>query len=95
MNTLLGEFFNLSERLFMTLREGQVPKDELIDSVVKAIDGLAKEFYDDKSLPKELVGVMLDMSTALYSSADGHSEPARSDLYKKFDIVTDKMRDLC
>lgn len=95
MRTLLADFLTVSESFFVSVRVGNVPTTEAVESVLRLLDGLIVEYHESDHLPKELVGVMLDMSTALYSAADTHAEPLRSQLYSQFDTITDKMRDLC
>ncbi|MDM5179741.1 hypothetical protein PO883_21345 [Massilia sp. DJPM01] len=95
MSSVLDQFFMLSDAVFMAVREGGVPSNDAIESLLSALDELAKEYGSQNSLPKDLVGVMLDMSTALYSAAAAQAEPVRTTLYEQFDVITDKMRDLC
>lgn len=95
MSGVLDHFFVLSDAFFVNVRDGKVPSTDAVESLLTALDELAKAYESQDSLPKELVGVLLDMSTALYSAAAVHAEPVRSELYEQFDAITDKMRNLC
>ncbi|WP_338767663.1 hypothetical protein [Massilia sp. METH4] len=95
MEEQIETFLARSERVFLLVRERKVPEPAEVDGFLRELDKLAKLYEGSATLPKKLVEVMLDMSTALYSSADAHPEPARTRLYHISDAVTDKMRDIC
>jgi hypothetical protein len=95
VNNHLEHFLKLSEEFFVRLREGGVTSIDEVSELSAALDSLKGIYQNQDSLPKELVGVMLDISTGLYSAADNYPEPLHSKLFHLFDALTDKMRDLC
>lgn len=66
-----------------------------IQRVLAVLRVLEDKYRAQDCLPKELVGVMLDTSTALYSAAASHSKEEQRQLFQQFDLATSRMRDLC
>lgn len=95
MDSDLEDFFLLSSDILIEIREQHVPSDAAFDDLCSLLDQLGDSYRHSDSLPKTLVGVLVDMSTALYSAAEVHPEPARDQLFYQFDRITDKIRDLC
>ena len=91
----LNQFLDLCDETVGQLRDGHGLSADHFSQLSALLEKLADLYQDQEYLPKELVGAMLDLSTALYSAADAYQEPVRTTLYHQFDHLTDQLRQLC
>jgi hypothetical protein len=95
MNQTLDEFLKLSDELFAGLRELKGIDEKNFSALMERLGDLNIQLKDQSTLPKELAGVLIDLSTAIYSAADAYPPQQRAGFLPKLDLLSDKMRDLC
>jgi hypothetical protein len=95
MSANLDDFLVLSDEILGNFREQRGMSDTDFLSILKSLTGLEILYKNQNTLPKELVGVLVDLPTALYSASDAYDEPMRTKLFQQFNELQDKIRDLC
>lgn len=95
MAATADQFCKAALDLSLKLRSREIPPMHEFIAMHGLLHALGMQYAARASLPKALVGLLLDLSTALYSAADAIEEPGRGALYAQFDIVCDKIRDIC
>lgn len=68
--------------------------DEQISKAAEALRKVADAYADSASLPKSLVNVLIDMTSALMSTADRHGEDMQQKIYLAADELADIAREM-
>lgn len=91
---VLDRFIHDCEELHTRLRDGQGFDSERFAAVMSGLEALSANYAGRDSVPKEFAAIVFDLSTALYSAAEGYSEEEAEGLFERFDEFCESVRSL-